>query len=81
MSLGCPLHPRLRIYRRDAANRRFRSFAVDGIAQVLIQAPKLESRIMRYELSDNCYNRFVRGKRAGIWDQVMEMQAALTMSQ
>ena len=95
---------------------------VDGTAVDVIQAPKLEPRIMRYELSDyewtaikpmlpnkprgvrrvndrrvlngifwvlrsgapwrdlpenygpytTCYNRFVRWRQAGIWDQIME---------
>jgi transposase len=72
----------------------------------MIQAPKLEPRIMRYELTDyewaaikpflpnkprgvprvndrrvlngifwvlrtTCYDRFVRWRRAGVWDQLM----------
>src|SRR4051812_23706173 len=99
---------------------------LDGIAADMIQAPKLEPRIMRYELSDyewtaikpmlpnkprgvrrvndhrvlngifwvlrsgapwrdlpesygprtTCYNRFVRWRRAGVWDQIMEALAA-----
>ena len=52
MSLTYPLHPRLRTYGWDAANRRFGPFAVDGVALDVIQATKLEPRIMRYELSD-----------------------------
>src|SRR5258705_1753697 len=95
---------------------------LDGIVADMIQAPKLEPRIMRYELSDyewtaikpmlpnkprgvrrvndrrvlngifwvlrsgapwrdlperygprtTCYNRFVRWRRAGVWDQIMD---------
>src|SRR5580698_8802872 len=101
-------------------------FAVDRVAPAVIQAPKLESRIMRYELSDyewaaikpmlpnkprgvrrvndrrvlngifwvlrsgapwrdlpenygprtTCYNRFVRWRRAGVWDQIIDALAA-----
>jgi transposase len=99
---------------------------VDGVARRVIQAPKLEPRIMRYELTDyewaaikpflpnkprgvprvndrrvlngifwvlrsgapwrdlpdnfgpytTCYNRFVRWRRAGVWDQLMNALAA-----
>src|ERR1700704_4769098 len=99
---------------------------VDGSARDVIQAPKPEPRIMRYELSDyewtaikpmlpnkprgvrrvndrrvlngifwvlrsgapwrdlpevygprtTCYNRFVRWRRAGVWDQIMDALAA-----
>src|SRR5258705_8336222 len=99
---------------------------LDGIVADMIQAPKLEPRIMRYELSDyewtatkpmlpnkprgvrrvndrrvlngifwvlrsgapwrdlpevygprtTCYNRFVRWRRAGVWDQIMDALAA-----
>src|SRR5450631_2966760 len=52
MSLVCRLHPQFRKYLCDAANRHFWPFAVDGVALDVIQAPKLEPRIMRYELSD-----------------------------
>ena len=102
------------------------AFPVDGSARDVIQAPKPEPRIMRYELSDyewtaikpmlpnkprgvrrvndrrvlngifwvlrsgapwrdlpetygprtTCYNRFVRWRRAGVWDQIMEALAA-----
>jgi len=98
---------------------------VDGAARDVIQAPKPEPRIMRYELSDyewtaikpmlpnkprgvrrandrrvlngifwvlrsgapwrdlpetygprtTCYNRFVRWRRAGVWDQIMDALA------
>jgi transposase len=98
---------------------------VDGTARDVIQAPKLEARIMRYELSDyewtaikqmlpnkprgvrrvndrrvlngifwvlrsgapwrdlpesygprtTCYNRFVRWRQAGVWDQIMDALA------
>jgi transposase len=98
---------------------------LDGIAVDVIQAPKPEPRIMRYELSDyewtaikpmlpnkprgvrrvndrrvlngifwvlrsdapwrdlpetygprtTCYNRFVRWRQAGIWDQIMDALA------
>jgi transposase len=98
---------------------------LDGIVVDMIQAPKLEPRIMRYELSEyewtaikpmlpnkprgfrrvndrrvlngifsalrsgapwrdlpenygpytTCYNRFVRWRQAGIWDQIMEALA------
>jgi transposase len=96
---------------------------VDVVAVDVIQAPKLEHRITRYELSDNewtaikpnkprgvrrvndrrvlngifwvlrsdapwrdlpetygprttCCNRFVRWRRAGVWDQIMDALAA-----
>jgi transposase len=92
---------------------------LDGIVADMIQAPKLEPRIMRYELSDcewtaikptlpnkprgvrrvndrrvlngrcamarpardygprtTCYNRFVRWRRAGVWDQIMDVLVA-----
>jgi transposase len=99
---------------------------LDGIAVDVIQAPKPEPRIMRYELSDcestaikpmlpnkprggrrvndrrvlngifwvlrsgapwrdppaiygprtTCYNRFVRWRQAGVWDQIMDALAA-----
>src|SRR3982074_1306718 len=99
---------------------------LEGIAADVIQAPKLEPRIMRYELSDyewppikpmlpnkprgirrvndrrvlngifwvlrsgapwrdlpetygprtTCYNRFVRWRRAGVGDQIMDALAA-----
>src|SRR6476660_4100093 len=92
---------------------------LDAIAADMIQAPKLEPRIMRYELSDyewtaikpmlpnkprgvrrvgifwvlrsgapwrdlpknygprtTCYNRFVRWRRAGVWDRIMDALAA-----
>jgi transposase len=99
---------------------------LEGIAADVIHAPKLEPRIMRYELSDyewtaikpmlpnkprgirrvndrrvlngifwvlrsgapwrdlpetydprtTCYNRFVRWRRAGVWDQIMDALAA-----
>jgi hypothetical protein len=38
MSLACRLHPRLRTYRCDAANRRFGPFTVDGVALIVIHA-------------------------------------------
>src|SRR5499433_3717200 len=100
--------------------------AVDLALPGMIQAPKVEPRFMRYELSDRewsvikpmlpnkprgvprvndrrvlngifwvlrsgapwrdlpetygpcttCYNRFVRWRRAGVWDQIMEALAA-----
>ena len=100
--------------------------AIDPLVLSMIQAPKVEHRIMRYELSDcewgvikpmlrnkprgiprvddrrvlngifwvlrsgapwrdlpgiygpstTCYNRFVRWRRAGVWDQIMEALAA-----
>src|SRR6185436_9813991 len=99
---------------------------LDGSARDVIQAPKPEPRIMRYELSDyewtaikpmlpnkprgvrrvndrrvlngifwvlrsgapwrdlpetygprtTCYNRFVRWRKAGVWDQIMDALAA-----
>jgi len=94
---------------------------IDGAALHMIQAPKLEPRIMRYELTDyewaaikpflpnkprgvprvttayfgfcvrvrrgaicqttlaptpTCYNRFVRWRRAGVWDQLMNALTA-----
>jgi transposase len=99
---------------------------VDGVARRVIQAPKPEPRIVRYELSDyewtaikpmlpneprgvrrvndrrvlngifwdlrsgapwcdlpenygpytTCYNRFVRWRQAGIWDQIMKALVA-----
>src|SRR5882757_8525671 len=99
---------------------------VEGTAVDVIQAPKLEPRIMRYELNDyewtaikpmlpnkprgvrrvndrrvlngifwvlrsgapwrdlpetygprtTCYNRFVRWRRAGVWDQIKDAPAA-----
>src|SRR6266545_1528758 len=99
---------------------------VDDAARRVIQAPKLEPRIMRYELTDyewaaikpylpnkprgvprvndrrvlngifwvlrsgapwrdlpenfgpytTCYNRFVRWRRAGVWDQIMKALTA-----
>jgi transposase len=105
---------------------RHRPSGVDGAARDVIQAPKPEPRIMRYELSDyewtaikpmlpnkprgvrrvndrrvlngifwvlrsgapwrdlpetygprtTCYNRFVRWRQAGVWDQIMEALAA-----
>src|SRR6266852_6171303 len=105
---------------------RHRPLRVDGAARDVIQAPKPEPRIMRYELSDyewaaikpmlpnkprgvprvndrhvlngifwvlrsgapwrdlletygprtTCYNRFVRWRRAGGWDQIIDAQAA-----
>jgi transposase len=101
-------------------------FAIEVVGPDVIQAPKLEPRIMRYELSDHewvvikpmlpnkprgvprvndrrvlngifwvlrsgapwrdlpesfgppttCYNRFVRWRRAGVWDRIMEALAA-----
>jgi transposase len=101
-------------------------FALEGVGPNVIQAPKREPRIMRYELSDlewavikpklpdkprgvprvndrrvlngicwvlrsgapwrdlpkgygpptTCYNRFVRWRRAGVWDRIMEALAA-----
>jgi transposase len=104
---------------------RHRPVRVDGAARDVIQAPKLEARIMRYELSDyewtaikqmlpnkprgvrrvndrrvlngifwvlrsgapwrdlpesygprtTCYNRFVRWRQAGVWDQIMDALA------
>jgi transposase len=103
-----------------------RAVAVDGLAGRVIQAPKQEPRIMRYELTDyewvattasppnkprgvprvndrrvlngifwvlrsgapwrdlpdnfgpytTCYNRFVRWRRAGVWDQLMNALTA-----
>ena len=100
--------------------------AIDPLLPSMIQAPKGEHRIMRYELSDcewgviepmlpnkprgippvddrrvlngifwvlrsgaprrdlpeiygactTCYNRFVRWRRAGVWDQIMEALTA-----
>jgi len=100
-------------------------FAIEGVGPNVIQAPKLELRIMRTELSDHewvvikpmlpnkprglprvndrrvlngifwvlrsgapwrdlpesfgppttCYNRFVRWRRAGVWDRIMEALA------
>jgi transposase len=105
---------------------RYSPVQVDGPARDVIQAPKPEPRIMRYELSDyewtaikpmlpnkprgvrrvndrrvlngifwvlrsgapwrdlpetygprtTCYNRFVRWRRAGVWDQIMNALAA-----
>jgi transposase len=79
---------------------------VEGIGLDVIQAPKPERRIMRYELTDfewtairsflwvlrtgapwrdlpetygprtTCYNRFVRWRRAGVWDRIMNALAA-----
>jgi transposase len=99
---------------------------LDAIAVNVIQAPKLELQIMRYELSDyewtaikpmlpnkprgvrrvndrrvlngifwvlrsgapwgdlpatygprtTCYNRFVRWRKAGVWDQIMDALSA-----
>ena len=99
---------------------------LEGIVADVIQAPKLEPRIMRYELSDyewttikpklpnkprgirrvddrrvlnsifwvlrsgapwrdlpetygprtTCYNRFVRWRRTGVWNQIMDALAA-----
>jgi hypothetical protein len=53
MSLTCRFTPDPRTYRCDEANRHFGPFAVDGVAPDVIQAPKLEPQIMRYELSDH----------------------------
>jgi transposase len=114
-SLICPVRGHFRTCR----------FAVEGIGPDVIQAPKLEPRIMRNELSDyewtaikpmlpnkprgvprvndrrvlngifwvlrsgapwrdlpesygpptTCYNRFVRWRRAGVWDRIMEALA------
>jgi transposase len=111
-------------FRELAAPRR--PLRVDGTAVDVIQAPKPEPRIMRYELSDyewaaikpmlpnkprgvprvndrrvlngifwvlrsgapwrdlpetygprtTCYNRFVRWRRAGVWDQIIDALAA-----
>jgi transposase len=111
-------------FRELAAPRR--PLRVDGTAVEVIQAPKLEPRIARYELSDyeraaikpmlpnklrgvprvndrrvlngifwvlrsgapwrdlpetygprtTCYNRFVRWRRAGVWDQIIDALAA-----
>ena len=115
-SAVCPLIGPLQTWR----------FALEDVGPDVIQAPKLEPRIMRYELSDHewavikpmlpnkprgvprvndrrvlngifwvlrsgapwrdlpesygppttCYNRFVRWRRAGVWDRIMEALAA-----
>jgi transposase len=75
---------------------------VDSGGMDVIQAPKLDLRTMRYELTDceydifwvmrsgvpwrdlpesyrphtTCYNRFVRWRQAGVWDNIMSALAA-----
>jgi transposase len=113
-------------YAESGSKFRVLASRVDGAARDVIQAPKLETRIMRYELSDyewtaiepmlpnkprgvrrvndrrvlngifwvlrsgapwrdlpetygprtTCYNRFVRWRQAGVWDQIMDTLAA-----
>jgi transposase len=62
---------------RRANNRR----VLNGSFSVLRSGALSRDLPEKYGLYTACYNRFVRWRRAGIWDQTMEALAAVRVHQ